>query len=153
MRRAVILLTVVGAVLVLAGGVALAATIQCDGGTCRGTNKGDTIHGTGGFDRIYGRDGQDEIYGKTGGDELYGGDLGDRIDGGYGWDEIRGGGGRDWIDAHNGNDHVDVADGRLDSVSCGIGTDTVVVDAVDLSAEASVEDFTRATSCEHIRPE
>jgi hypothetical protein len=59
MRRAVILLTVMGVAVLLLAGMALAATIACDGGTCTGTQNNDTMEGTEGFDRMYGRDGHD----------------------------------------------------------------------------------------------
>jgi hypothetical protein len=42
-------------------------------------------------------------------------------------------------------------DGQLDSISCGLGNDTVFVDQDDLDAEnTNFEDFVRLMSCETI---
>ena len=46
MRRTVLLLASVGLAVLLASGVALAATVRCEGGTCNGTLKDDRIVGT-----------------------------------------------------------------------------------------------------------
>ncbi len=51
MRRGLLLIQAMGAVLLLASGVASAA-ITCGGGTCDGANAGDAIHGTSEFDSI-----------------------------------------------------------------------------------------------------
>lgn len=53
-RRLVLTLAVVGVAIVLAGGVALAATIN-------GTEGNDTLSGTSGTDYIYGKGGDDTI--------------------------------------------------------------------------------------------
>lgn len=97
------------------------------------------MRGRAGADTLYGRYGKDRMYGGSGNDRLFGESLADRIFGGPG---------RDTVDADQGNDYVDVADGDLDSVSCGVGTDTAVIDGVDLSRQ-SFEDFVRLSSCEN----
>ncbi len=107
--------------------------------TIDGTSGPDTLRGYGGADTIYGGYGKDRILGGSGNDNLFGGPSRDRI-----FD----GAGRDRVDADQGNDYVHVADGRFDSVSCGLGADdTAVVDQADL-AEQSFEDFVRLSSCE-----
>lgn len=72
----------------------------------------------------------------------------DTIEGGYGDDTITGGPGRDTINAEagtgscnflvcrvgGGNDTILVRDGEQDSVTCGVGTDRVVADAIDTIA-------------------
>ncbi len=81
-RRAVLLLAVVGAVSMLAAGTALAATVQCTGGECDGTEQSDVINGSDGFDRISALGGDDSVYGGVGVDEIFGGDGNDRLSGG-----------------------------------------------------------------------
>jgi Ca2+-binding RTX toxin-like protein len=80
MRRA-LSLAVVGAVLVVAfAGVALAATIQCTGGPCFGTNNPDQITGSAQADQIEARAGDDTVNAGTGGDDLFGDQGNDTID-------------------------------------------------------------------------
>ena len=168
MRKIAMLLATAGTTLVLLSGVALAATVVCDGGVCKGTggndtlrgsNVSDTIYGGGGLDKIDGNLGADAIKGSAGADtirgdygrdKIYGEAGGDTIDGGVAIDRIVGGPGRDEVDAGNNNDYVNVADGELDSVSCGLGGDTAIVDDADLSRQ-SFEDFVRLSSCEEVR--
>jgi Ca2+-binding RTX toxin-like protein len=98
--------------------------------------------------------GSSKVVGSDQGDQLRTDDLGDEIDGrggndsieaGYGDDRIVGGPGQDTINADAGsgacnflvcrgpygNDRVEARDGEKDSVTCGVGTDTVVADPVD----------------------
>jgi Ca2+-binding RTX toxin-like protein len=71
----------------------------------------------------------------------------DRIDAGYGNDTITPGPGRDVVSADmaqsdcgilqscrlpQGNDTVNAVDGEVDTISCGVGTDTVNADPVDV---------------------
>ena len=160
MRRITVLLTVTVAALLLTAGVALAATINGDSGNNNlvGTNRSDEMRGLGGNDIIRGKRGadfmrgnagKDELSGSYGDDRMRGGGGNDTISGGFYNDRIFGGAGRDTIDADRGLDYVNVADGLLDSVSCGPGEDTAVVDRVDL-AEQSFEDFVRLSSCENV---
>lgn len=90
-------------------------------------------------DNLRTHDYNDTIDGKAGDDT---------IEGGYGDDTITGGPGKDTINAEAGtgscsflvcrvgvgNDTVNVRDGEVDSVVCGVGTDTVVADADDTIA-------------------
>lgn len=90
--------------------------------TINGTAGNDTLRGTNSADVLHGRGGADTISGIYGKDRVYG---------------------------DSGNDLVYVADGSLDSVSCGLGTDTAFVDAADLSRQ-SFEDFVRLSGCENV---
>jgi Ca2+-binding RTX toxin-like protein len=98
-----------------------------------------------------GRGGNDIIVaGDAHGDVLVGGAGDDQLTGGYGNDTITGGPGKDIINADRegrcnelhcdlpggalGDDTIDVRDGEADSVTCGIGTDKVVADAIDTIA-------------------
>lgn len=97
MKRAVSMFAAMAAALVVAGGVALAATIQCPNrqdGTCVGTKKADTITGTSDPDFIRARSGDDTVnaLGGEGGD--FGGDF---SIGGAGEDRVRGNGGPDQV--------------------------------------------------------
>ncbi|MDW5598112.1 calcium-binding protein [Conexibacter stalactiti] len=81
-------------------------------------------------------------------DEIDGAGGNDTIEGGYGDDKITGGPGQDTINAEAGpnscnflvcrqgvgNDTVYIRDGEPDSVVCGVGTDTVIADAIDTVA-------------------
>ena len=162
MRRAIALFAVAGATLMLMAGVALADTFTGDGGNDRlvGTDSSDKMYGRGGNDIIAGKrgsdlmrggSGPDTLRGSYGKDRMYGGVGNETIYGGHYRDRIIGGPGKEWINADNGNDFVDVADGQVDSVSCGLGDDTIVVDAADVGRRTSFEDFVRQTSCEHLR--
>ncbi len=109
--------------------------------TIRGKNGNDAIYGRASADRLYGGFGRDRLYGNGGNDELHGGPAPDKIFGGPGTDTVKG-------DA--GSDRINVAgDGQTDSVDCGIGNDTAIVDDADLDG-ATVIDFFRLTSCENV---
>ncbi len=153
MRQTLYIATVMGAMLLLAAGAAVAGPRVINGtqgdDTLRGTRSADTINGKGGADRIFGKVGRDEIDGGIGADKIDGGRGNDIINGGSGKDRITGGSGRDVIEGGPGGDRINVADGEFDSVSCGTGNDTVIVDEVDLGNQ-SFEDFVRLSSCEDV---
>jgi len=70
MRRTLVLMSTTALVLLVAGGVALAASINCpnaSGGYCYGTNAGDVLYGTSNVDRMYGYGRPHLIYGDGGG--------------------------------------------------------------------------------------
>ena len=105
-----------------------------------------TIRTNGGADRVTGANSIEQIDGGAGDD---------RLEGGYGDDTIVGGPGRDtiigdksasdcgWFESCSlpqGNDTIDARDGEADSVSCGVGTDTVTADPAD----------TVGGDCEHV---
>lgn len=109
MRRTFLLLVSAALALVLAGGVALAATtIYCTvAKSCQGTGGDDVIYGTESRDTIIPYDGNDWVEANGGNDEvrhsfgddtIYGGAGDDTLRGGRGTDEIWGGAGKDLID-------------------------------------------------------
>lgn len=169
MRRATILLAVMGLAILLSAGMALAANITCKGGVCVGTNKFDSMKGSlgrdlmkgrGGNDRMNGGRGNDVMRGENGFDTMYGGYGSDRMYGqasndtmlgGAAHDRIYGGPGKDTIRGESGADYIVVAgDREPDSIDCGLGNDTAVVDAVADMNNATLIDFIQVTSCERV---
>ena len=130
MRKTVLLLAAMGATLLVAGGAALAASINCpnaSGGYCYGTSAGDGMYGTSNVDRMYGQGGADLMYGYGGADYLYGGNetgWGDKILGGSGNDRIYGEYGDDALYGDSGSDQVYGGYGD-DLVQGGYGYDTL----------------------------
>jgi Ca2+-binding RTX toxin-like protein len=128
MRRAVILLAAIALTVVVGGGVAVAATIRCDGGKCVGTNRHDSMFGTNRHDAIFARDGGDFVSGRRGADNLNGQDGDDEVLGGWGddWvkggrhdDEVEGGLGNDRITGGSGDNTIRAGDGMRDVIVCG----------------------------------
>jgi thermitase len=127
---------------------------------CKGTNGVDNITGTfsadyilglagddkidGGYgdDQIWGGDGIDTIYGGYNSDTIYGDEGNDTIKGGYNRDTIYGGGGEDTISGENDPDTIYAVDGRIDTIDCGSGDDTVTADPED-NVAANCESVTR----------
>jgi hypothetical protein len=135
-RRSVLLLAAVAVVLVLASGVALARTINCDGGRCLGTNNNDTMYGTSKRDTMYGFRGADlmrgygradSVNGDGGRDRLSGGRGDDTVNGGDADDVVAGNSGNDRLHAGNGDDRVEAVDGKIDVINCGNGSHDLVV--------------------------
>jgi Ca2+-binding RTX toxin-like protein len=114
MRRTVLLMLVsMASALLLACGVALAATIGCDGGLCVGTAKSDTMSGAKQKDDMLGRAGDDSLVARANNDTLKGGPGADKLsgDGGndrYVFDDEWGYGERITADGENGG--VDTLD-------------------------------------------
>ncbi len=108
MRRTSLMLTVMVAAILLAGGVAFAAFIEGTAGddTIRGTDDSDAISALAGNDTVFGYGGPDAIKGEEGRDDLFGGDGPDRVDGGTWSDEIVGGPGNDPLYGEAGEDTV-----------------------------------------------
>jgi Ca2+-binding RTX toxin-like protein len=99
----------------------------------------DTLKASDGADRLDGGPGNDDIDGGFGDDTIVGGPGQDTISG-----DLRGGDcGPLWCKLPFGNDTIDARDGERDSVSCGVGEDTVLADAVDVVA-GDCEHVTRA---------
>jgi Ca2+-binding RTX toxin-like protein len=151
-RRSVLLLAAVAVALTLASGVALARTIDCDGGKCRGTNNKDTMYGSPRHDTMYGLRGADLMRGNGSADSVNGDGGRDRLSGGRGNDTVNGGDdddvvagntGTDTLNAGNGDDRVEAADGRRDYISCGNGShDLVIFDAgKDRFRECEIRDL------------
>ena len=87
MRKTLLLLTTMALALLLAGGVALAATVTCQVGVaCNGTSSGDTITGTTSNDTIKGLGGNDKISALDGIDKINGGPKNDTMNGAAGND-------------------------------------------------------------------
>ncbi len=123
-----------------------------------GTSSDDVIDGNAGNDDISGAAGDDDLCGDTGDDHMAGGQGNDKMAGGPGDDvengqagnddiegddgndRINGGPGVDFIRAGRGNDRIFARDSRVDHISCGSGTDTVIADRGDAVA----------ASCEHV---
>ena len=114
-----------------------------------GTRDSDVLTGTEGGDRIAGRRGDDWIStlggadcltGGRGNDWLFGGTGDDKLKGGAGDDRLAGDAGRDVVVAGVGADMIRARDRAPDSIRCGTGLDTAIVDLVD-----------RVTGCERVR--
>jgi Ca2+-binding RTX toxin-like protein len=117
MRKMVLLLAVVGAMVALTAGAALAVTEDAGSGN-------DTVVGTNGPDKLYGGSGNDWVYGLGGADRVGGGSGNDPA--------LSGGPGRDSISGGSGNDTVYAADGYVDRIECGSGYDWVQRDYFDI---------------------
>lgn len=143
MRRMGLFLPVMIVAIVLMSGTALAVSI------IEGTAGDDNLEGTRFSDRMIGKNGDDDIRGRGGRDEMRGDRGQDTMHGGYEPDRMFGGTGRDYIEGGNGNDTIRIADGVKDSIDCGLGRDTAIVDDADI-AQATVEEFFRLSSCENV---
>jgi Ca2+-binding RTX toxin-like protein len=125
MRKTMMVLASVAIAMVVLGGVAWAATIQCPAKTkCFGTNAADTLKGNKGKNLMYGKRGGDTLYGYKapdylsggeGSDKLYSGPGGYRGSGSIHWDKALGGPGSDSLYGGEG----------FDDMSGGIGSDKV----------------------------
>lgn len=97
-----------------------------------------TLRGLGGDDVL--------MAGDASGDVLEGGFGNDHLEGGFGDDRLVGGPGRDTLVGDrqsrcneyacdlivSGNDTIEAADGEVDSISCGPGSDVVRADTIDI---------------------
>ncbi|MGH3144201.1 MAG: calcium-binding protein [Rubrobacter sp.] len=98
-------------VVLLACGVALAATIDCLGGgaLCFGTDEPDTLNGSPERDEMFGQRGDDTLKGAAGNDSL---------EGQGGVDNVRGGNGNDYLEGNERADRLHGgpgADGLVDN--------------------------------------
>ena len=123
MRRAMLLAAAMAFALAMAGGAALADSIEGNGGNNRlvGTNGKDTISGAGGNDDIFGKGGSDRLFGDSGNDDVFGGGgRSDLLQGGLGQDDLFG---------QKGFDFANALDGQAnDRVDCGRGFDVAAID-------------------------
>jgi hypothetical protein len=136
MRKTVLLLLSMALALLLACGVVLAETVNCDFSTsdnpCFGTAVGDTLYGTPYADYIFGQGGNDKIYGFEGDDFLHGEqwdrpsrDGNDRVYGGPGRDVIEWlFGGTDFVKGQGGSDTIILVDDDIDLDSGHVFRDT-----------------------------
>jgi hypothetical protein len=67
---------------------------------------------------------------------LVGSDAANELTGGYAADAITGGAGADTLNGLSGDDTIHARDGVADRVVCGGGTDTALVDSIDLVGES-----------------
>ena len=139
-RPMLTMMAAMAVVLLVASGVALAATIDCQG-DCVGTPDPDrligssnpqTMQGLGGGDSISGYRGDDDVEGDGGADAVYGGYGDDRVFGNAGNDYVEGDFGHDYINTGSGSDKVAARDGYRDRIICGQGNrDKVYKDRID----------------------
>jgi hypothetical protein len=87
----------------------------------------NTLVGAGGDDRLLGGGGNDSLDGGDGNDTLVGGAFNDTLVGGPGLDALDG----DGDTLYPGNDRIEARDGVAESINCGIGADTAIIDATD----------------------
>ena len=108
-----------------------------------GNDGSQSLFGNAGFDRVDGLGGDDLVNGGTGDDELYGGAGDDRVEGSAGQDYLDGGSGQDIFEGDNvceaepctgDSDFIQARDGEADTVNCGVGADTAIVDSLDVVA-------------------
>ena len=136
MRRAILLLAVMTATLVVASGVALAVTkIGTDGpDILRGTKGADNLLGKGGSDTLTGLGGKDNLLGGKGKDLMFGGyrdAIGrgdDNLVGGSGNDAVFGSQGSNNLVGQEGNDYLvdgNESNPNKDTILGGDGTDVI----------------------------
>jgi Ca2+-binding RTX toxin-like protein len=121
MRKTILVLASVALAIVVLGGVAWAANIQCPNAgidrtptpvgqvairLCDGTEKADTMHGTKYADRMSAKSGADTMYGRAKYDEMFGGPGPDKMYGGQGFDHLFAGAGVDRIYGQDEVDHL-----------------------------------------------
>jgi RTX calcium-binding nonapeptide repeat (4 copies) len=128
MRRSALLPATMALALLVASGVALAKTINCNGGLCFGTNNPDSIYGTNKHDAIFAKKGGDFVSGRGRADNLNGESGNDRVFGGWGDDWVKGGRHDDMVKGNLGNDRITggsghnvirAGDGMRDLIVCG----------------------------------
>lgn len=134
-RRALLLTALMAAALVVASGMAFAATISCpnrDGKLCVGTPRGDTMTG---------RNSADDIRGRSGSDTLRAGKGSDKLRGDLGNDTLQGAGGNDTylFDDGWGQDSISRDNSGVDTLEFSATSANLSVDLVPTSgtAEAS----------------
>src|SRR3712207_3360783 len=110
-----------------------------------------TLKGLGGNDRLIAKDTADTVEGGPGDDH---------VEGGYNHDTVVGGAGKDMIYGDKtgsqscwyscvvpfGNDTIDARDGEVDTIDCGVGEDTALVDAGDVVANCETVQRSGATT-------
>jgi hypothetical protein len=122
MKRIMVALALMGAVLVLAAGVAWAATVDCRVGVvCEGTDEPDELIGTNDRDEMSGLQDDDLLVGFMKADEMYGDDPeagvndsstdgDDELIGYRGHDTLSGFGGSDYLRGGRGDDLMDATE-------------------------------------------
>ena len=82
------------------------------------------------------------------GNRLTGGSGADTLSGAEAQDRLTGGSGSDILTGGSGNDRIFAADNRSDSIDCGPGRDTAVIDLIEDLQGAPLQQFISASSCE-----
>jgi Ca2+-binding RTX toxin-like protein len=137
MRKAALLMAAMTAALLLAAGVAVAAKVDCTGGTCVGTNDPDRLIGTSTQDRMNAKQASDTLLAFRGDDVLFGDrplipveksntDGDDRLYANNGEDVLVGFGGDDLLRGGGRADNIDAYDGS--DATLNPGKDTVLAD-------------------------
>ncbi len=124
--RAILLLALMVTALVVASGVAWAATISCpnrSGNLCVGTSQADTMTGRDRADDMRGREGGDLMRGAGGQDVMIGQEGADTVSGQDGPDTLAGGLGKDTLSGAKGKDRLSGAEGD-DALNGGSADDT-----------------------------
>jgi len=98
--------------------------------------------GPAGNDRLVGGGGGDLLLGAEGNDVEFGGLGNDTLLGADGTDVLIGNSGTDLLNAGNGNDANFAKDGTVDTITCGVGTDTLQDDTIDLNPTGDCETIT-----------
>lgn len=116
MKRTILLLSTIALGVLLVGGVALAATVQCQvNGPCEGTDEPDKLIGTNQPDQMHGLQDDDLLLGGKGGDTMYGDDTilsntvadgNDKLHGNDGIDRLFGFSGSDLLRGGGGDDSI-----------------------------------------------
>ncbi|MBA3747103.1 MAG: hypothetical protein H0W96_06365, partial [Solirubrobacterales bacterium] len=103
--------------------------------TILGGNGGDRLFGDAGNDLLLGQVGDDDLRGGAGNDRTGGGDGRDRVDGGAGDDTLDeqklGGKGSDRLLGGAGMDRIRTAGATQDTIDCGAGRDSALIDTLD----------------------
>ncbi len=125
-RRALLLAGLIAVALVVASGVAWAASISCpnrSGNLCMGTSQADTMTGRDRADEMRGREGGDLMRGAGGADVMVGQEGADTVSGQDGPDTLAGGPGKDTLSGAKGKDRLTGAEGD-DALNGGSADDT-----------------------------
>lgn len=96
-----------------------------------GLQGNDVLRGGAGNDALSGSEGNDSLKGEAGADKLQGGLGNDKLDGGTGNDKLDGGPGKNSYSGGAGRDTINSANGKVETVKCGSGTDSVKADRRD----------------------
>ena len=176
MKRILVPMTLMGALLVVASGVAWAVTVNCQVGVpCVGTNDPDRLNGTNKPDDMHARQDDDLLRGRSGGDlmlgdrpnvqdtttdgddELFGNNGEDSLGGLGGSDLLRGGGMADRIEARESSENP-----GEDTVGGGGGKDVIFAhdnefDTINCGANVDTVTFDEgldevAANCEKRKP-
>jgi Ca2+-binding RTX toxin-like protein len=144
MRRAALLLMTMGASILLASGVSLAAVVI-------GTTGPDTLRGTNGDDTIYGDKGNDTLYGLGGEDILGAPEEGSTLQAPPEQVTNRGPDlGKDTFMGGNDKDEIHARGGGKDNVDCGKGTEDLAAydEGVDMVRNCERLDWTYKVWCQ-----